>query len=255
MPMLDRDEYLHAISADGRRLAESAARAGLDAPVPSCPGWAVRDLLSHMVGVYRNKEVIIRERLQQRPGLVHPDAKWGPDPHDDVVGLFWSSHEALCEALRREDPTTPVWTWYPPDQSVQFWLRRMAHETVVHRVDADLAAGDVAPIHARVAADGIDELLDVYLPTDLDDVDEELGPGGRSVHLHAHDGAGEWVVHLLPRGIEVVREHAKGDVAVRGSAEDLLTWLYGRADLSGLDVVGDVSAAEELRAYVRIGTQ
>src|SRR5215469_3181220 len=42
-----------------------------------------------------------------------------------------------------------------------FWIRRMAHETLVHRADAQLAAG-AAPeplIEAEVAADAIDEWL------------------------------------------------------------------------------------------------
>ena len=54
---------------------------------------------------------------------------------------------------------------------------------------------------------------------------------GESYHLHRTDGDGEWLVRLGPDGVvEAERAHAKGDVAVRGSAEDLWLWTTGRLD-------------------------
>jgi len=70
-----------------------------------------------------------------------------------------------------------------------------------------------------------------------------------SVHLHCTDTDGEWLITRLDAdGIEFRREHAKGDVAVRGRADDLLLWLWRRAD-SGVEILGDASVAERFRAF------
>jgi predicted lipid carrier protein YhbT len=58
-------------------------------------------------------------------------------------------------------------------------------------------------------------------------------------------------VRLEPSGIEVERAHAKGDMAVRGTASDLLCWLSRRGDADRLEVFGSESALSDFREQVR----
>jgi uncharacterized protein (TIGR03083 family) len=120
-----------------------------------------------------------------------------------------------------------------------FWVRRRAHETTEHRVDAESAAGNVAAIDPAFASDGIDEYLMMFAPR----FGAGLGELGGSLHLHCTDVEGEWLIVPGPDGIVVTREHAKGDVAARGRAEDLLLLLWGRRGPSdatpAVEVFGD----------------
>jgi len=227
----DRADYLRAITDESAALLDAAVRAGLDAPVPSCPEWNVADLLAHIGGVQLWAAEMSRaapdaERVPRDPNAVpEPDAR--PD-------WFRGATEELVRALDR-DIDEPAWTWIPP-ATVGFWQRRQAHEAAMHRVDADLAAGDGTPtIDAALAADGIDEFLSVVQafskPT--------LTGTGETLHFHCTDVEGEWLVRRQPEGIVLEREHAKGDVAAKGSASDLLFWMQGRGPIDALDVFGD----------------
>ena len=64
---------------------------------------------------------------------------------------------------------------------------------------------------------------------------------GETIHLHCTDGEGEWLVRLAPDGATVTREHAKGDVAARGTASDLLLLVWGRITPDAVDVFGDAA--------------
>ena len=120
--------------------------------------------------------------------------------------------------------------------TVGFWQRRQAHETAMHRVDAQLAAGEVATIDGALAADGIDEWFTIVGNTPWRS--PPTGEG-ESLHFHCTDVEGEWLLRLLPDRFDVERIHAKGGVAARGTASDLLCWLQGRGDLTRIDVFGD----------------
>ena len=64
-------------------------------------------------------------------------------------------HGELRAEFRAREPGAPAPTWFGPDQTVGFWIRRMAQETVIHRIDAELAAGlPVTPVPGDLAADG-----------------------------------------------------------------------------------------------------
>jgi uncharacterized protein (TIGR03083 family) len=159
---------------------------------------------------------------------------------------------ALVEQLRRVPADEPCWSWWPTDQTVAFWARRMAQETLVHRWDAELGAGvDGAPADPALAADGIDEYLDVFVGMMRG---TNASPGsGETFHVHCTDTAGEWLIAFPAAGERTLtREHAKGDVAFRGPAEGLLLFLWGRmpAEEAGVDTVGDASLARRWRDLV-----
>jgi uncharacterized protein (TIGR03083 family) len=191
----------------------------------------VADLLAHIGRVHR----WAAGNAERAPG----DGFWSgneieiPEP---VARPRWVREGAgtLMQVLDRV-PERPAWTWMPP-HTIAFWQRRQAHETAMHRVDAQSAAGDPRPIDASLAADGIDEWLEIVGKTPW-----RSPPTGHGecLHFHCTDVEGEWLVRLGAEGVEVERIHAKGDVAARGSASDLLCWLQGRGPLDRLEVFGD----------------
>ena len=151
--------------------------------------------------------------------------------------------------MRTVDPATPVWTFSRSDRTATFWHRRMAHETVVHRVDAEQATGAVGPLDPALVLDGIAESLEVFVSLMAR---RENDPATATVHLHATDVEGEWLVTLGGNTVAVEHGHAKGDAAVRGTAADLYLWLWGRNDGAGLEVFGDPAMAEKLRSLTTV---
>jgi uncharacterized protein (TIGR03083 family) len=134
-----------------------------------------------------------------------------------------------------------------------FWARRMAHETLVHRADAELAAGDEPAIAPGLAADAIDEWLTVVTaPADgAADPRARALPPGRILHVHATDHglgeAGEWLISHAAEGVTVRPGHGKGDAALSGPAADLLLVLLGRkpSGRTAAQVFGDSALLDQ----------
>jgi uncharacterized protein (TIGR03083 family) len=241
-------DYLRSLRDDGAALATAAGR-GLDPPVPACEGWTVADLVLHTGMVHRHKLEIVRGRLAQPPDPWPPPAP----PRAELLGWYRQGLEELATVLEATDPETRVWTFHRPDQSVAFWRRRMAHETAVHRVDAESAHGQPAPVPAPLAVDGIDEVLDVFLVPFSER--EAVGGGGETLHLHATDAEGEWRLRLLPAGVEVGQGHGQSDATAAGTASDLLLFLWGRAGPEPLERSGDPALLPRVRELAAAATQ
>jgi uncharacterized protein (TIGR03083 family) len=241
-------DYLQSLRDDGAALA-AAAREGLDPPVPACEGWTVADLVLHTGMVHRHKLEIVRGRLAGPPRPWPP-----PSPaRADLLRWYEQGLAELVTVLEATDPAAPVWTFHRPDQTVAFWHRRMAQETAVHRVDAESAHGDPGPVPAALAADGVDELLEVFLTLHAEG--EPVAGRGETLHLHATDADGEWLVRLLPAGIEVGQGHGRGDASAEGSASDLLLFLWGRAGPEPLARAGDPALLPRVRELAAAATQ
>lgn len=241
-------DYLQALRDEGTALV-AAARLGLDPPVPACPGWAVADLVLHTGMVHRHKLEIVRGRLAEPPDPWPPPAP----PRGELLGWYEQGLEELLTVLEVADPETRVWTFYRPDQTAGFWRRRMAQETAVHRVDAESAHGGPRPVPAALAADGVSELLEVFLAPHAEG--EPVGGRGESLHLHATDTEGEWRLRLLPAGVEVGRGHARADATASGGASDLLLFLWGRAPADPLERSGDPALLPRVRELAAAATQ
>jgi hypothetical protein len=106
---------------------------------------------------------------------------------------------------------------------------------------------------AELAADGVGELLEVFLAPFLDG--GPVGGRGESLHLHATDTEGEWQLRLLPAGVEVGWGHARGDAAATGTASDLLLFLWGRGQADRLERHGDPTLLPRVRALAARATQ
>lgn len=244
---MDAARAIVQLSRDGRALADAAAAAGLDAAVPSCPGWSVRDVVQHTATVYRHKIAVLDGLLTE------PPTEWPTEPPDgDVLGWYADSLAALVAALRAHPAETPVWTWYDPDRTVGFWARRMMQETVIHRADVELASGEPHHVDAAVANDGIDEVLDVMLRYDTEAYADAPG-SGQTVEIQTSDAA--WHVTLGPDAAALSRGHGPADATVAGTPSHVLYWLWGRASDDAVSVRGDASAVASLRAAVAAVTQ
>jgi uncharacterized protein (TIGR03083 family) len=243
---MDRGAYLEHLKADGHQLAD-VAEGHLDAPVPTCPGWSVADLVTHVGGIYAHRADVVANRRTTAPDGPRPQ----PDPGEDLIAWTRRHLDALGTALATTPPETPVWTWSPDDQTVGFWCRRMAQESLVHRIDAELAVGTLGPIDALLAVDGIDELIHVFLVPEV----PIAGLGGSGQVVALQSGANLWHVALQPDRVVVAPLEAEPDVMVQGVPEALLCWVWGRTDDGAVSVEGDVGALTILRHALVHATQ
>jgi uncharacterized protein (TIGR03083 family) len=241
-------DFLRALRDDGAALAAAAGR-GLDPPVPPCDGWSGADLVLHTGMVHRHKLEIVRGRLAEPPRPWPPPAP----ARAALLGWYQQGLAELVTVLADADPETQVWTFHRPDQTVAFWRRRMAQETAVHRVDAEAAHGDPRPVPAALAADGVAELLEVFLAPHAEGA--PVGGRGETLHLHATDTEGEWRVRLLPAGVEVGRGHALADASATRTASDLLLFLWGRGPADPLERAGDPALLPRVRELAAAATQ
>ena len=217
--------HLSAFHTDAARVA-AAVREAPTAPVRHCPGWTVADLAVHLGVVHR----WAAEAVHSEHAPKQARERWAVETDlPDLAGWYEECAAHLGSVLDSLDPDAPAWTFGPP-RTGRFWFRRQTQETSVHRWDAELAAfGEPAPIDPELASDGVDEALGTLLPRRRSLSKAEAG--GETFHFHRTDGDGEWLVRFsADGGVETEHTHAKGDVAVRGPAEQLLLFLWHRAD-------------------------
>ena len=243
---MQRDRYLEHLGRDGHRMAD-LARGDLGATVPTCPGWALRDLLAHTGAVHR----WLAEGARVDTGSLPDIALLGERPTDDdaTAGWFRDGVDAAIATMSTIDGGAARTTWFPPDQTAQWYFRRITQETLVHRLDAELATGQVTDVDPELAADGIAEMCEVFIPSAAG---QPIGGDGRTLHLHATDADSEWLLTLHADRVDVDRGHAKGDAAIRGAARDLLLLTWGREPLGEIEVFGDESVADTFRAAAKI---
>jgi uncharacterized protein (TIGR03083 family) len=235
-------EHVTAIRREGASVTEAARTAGTEAPITSCPDWTVADLLSHLGRIHR----WVTDLVRTRPAP--PTGNWrGLEPPPDASRIAWFDEgwRVFADTLAGVHADAEVWTW-TPNRTVGFWSRRQAQELAIHRWDMQTALGDPQPVDRALAVDGIQEVFDI-LPA-RPGVAPITGTG-ETIHLHCTDGDGEWLVRLDPDGVKVTNEHAKGDVAARGTASDLLLLVWGRIPPERVDTFGD---AELLRRWQQL---
>jgi uncharacterized protein (TIGR03083 family) len=228
-------DFLRRDSAD----FADAARDNLAARVPSCPDWTVEQLVAHLTVAHFFWRLIAERHVQDHRELENVEPPTPADP----VEFFLDHANRFADLLQAENPETPVWTW-SKRKNIGFIQRRMAHETAVHRWDAQLAAGDPEPIAGDLAADGVDEFFENFLGAK-----KPVTRDGELVHMHRTDGDGEWLIRLSADGAHVSHGHEKGDAAVRGSASDLLLVLWRRLEPDAVDVFGDRAVLDRLLAH------
>lgn len=252
-------DYLRHVAEESERFLEVLAPLDPDAPVPSCPDWSAADLLWHLTEVqaFWCADVERRATSPSSPGLVRPEE------YGELLLLFRRESSRLVEVLASADPSTAVWTW-SDDQTVGFVMRRQAHEALIHRIDAELTADLDSEVDGELAADGVDELVMVFLTGT-----EPWGrfePNGPTVRLVSRDPEGVWGLQLgsfsgtSPDGAvydamphAVVTDPLLAERVIVGSAADLDVWLWGRG--RSRELRGDPAVMEAVRERAALRTQ
>ncbi|HEV7825342.1 MAG TPA: maleylpyruvate isomerase family mycothiol-dependent enzyme [Mycobacteriales bacterium] len=244
--MTGKDFFLDAVRRDGETFLAAARGADLTAPVPPCPKWTVWDLVRHLGVVYHWQRTHFVRGETSEPAHERTTAPEG----EAVYDWFAAQHAAVLDALAGLDPDTPAWNWSVQPETGAFWHRRMAQETAVHRWDAQSAATLPQPIEARLAADGVGEVLEVFLPGG-----RRMGPEDADgvVRLVATDTGDEWAVRVRGTELAVLDTDTLLDAgpgaqsAAAGTASDLLLALWGRVQFDVLQVEGDLRLLSALR--------
>ncbi|MFC7878068.1 maleylpyruvate isomerase family mycothiol-dependent enzyme [Isoptericola sp. NPDC057391] len=257
-------DALASLARDSALLVAAVHAAPAGAEVPACPGCTAGDLAFHVASVQSFwASVVGRE-----PGAGLPGGDVVPleRPADDgaLAALVRDATAWLVAALAGRDPGEPCWYWHPEGHSVGWVTRRQQHEALVHRVDAEQAAGQgVTPLDPGIAADGVDEVLDVLLGGHPAWTTFTPAGGTAAVVVEAPgETPHRWDVELgrvrgtgpesgraydVPGG-RLAPPGDRPDAVVVGAAADLDLWLWGRGGPEGLRVTGDPAAVEALRA-------
>ncbi|GAA5064062.1 uncharacterized protein (TIGR03083 family) [Thermocatellispora tengchongensis] len=233
MTLLGHERYCREIAEQTGMIRRLLADADLSTPVPTCPGWSLATLVRHVAGNLHTLDAAVRNGSADAPDTPVP-ADTGRDAEKPGVLDAWLADGATrCAAsLRKAGADVEVSVW-GLEQLSGAWARRAAHDAAVHRADAAFALGQGYTLAQDLAADAVDELLELF--QDLrDSVPRLAGLRGRnrSIHLHATDTppelTAEWLIELEPEGFAWRRAHAKAGVALRAPLADLLLILYRR---------------------------
>jgi len=245
MQPISTERYCAGILSSTDIFARLVDGADLTKKVPTCPEWTLRQLATHLGRAQRwAAQIVVTRSAEMIPFREVPDGRLPDDPARHADWLR-AGAERLVTALR-DGGSDPVWT-SAGIRPASFWARRMAHETAVHRADAELAAGLRPTFAPDLAADAIDEWLGFLSGPAPEEQDRRLEalPDGMVLHVHATDnqlgGDGEWMVRREGSQVLVEHGHGKGDAAVRGPAGSLLLVLVRRVppDDPQVEVLGD----------------
>lgn len=241
--------HREAIAADTARMVALVKGADPAAPVPGCPGWTLADLVKHTGSVQRWFSVLLRQCVQERPRSRDVELDL-PAREDGYADWLTASADVAASAFTTVDADAPMWAW-GADQHARFWVRRMMIETLVHRTDAEAAAGVPSVIDSGLATDAVDEFL-VNLPYAAFFAPKvaDLRGDGETLRFRTTDTGGDWLVRLRPDGFGLEPDaaaDAHADATVQGSAADLLLLVYGRRDRSS-DAF-EVSGNEDLLTH------
>jgi uncharacterized protein (TIGR03083 family) len=255
---LDSEEYLRHLASESSRFREVLSSCAPSARVPGCPDWNAADLLWHLTEVQGFWAHVVATR--PRPPDDHPEPKRASG-HEDMLAAFDERSRELQEALAAADPADEAWTW-STDHTVGFILRRQALEALVHRVDAEQAAGVESPLDPQLATDGVDEVLDVmyggcpdwgsfsplphYLRLDITDTATQVW-----VQLGRFSGTDPEGVRHEEDDIHVVADPGvEPDAVISGPASPLLTRLWRRGDGSQIHLAGDLKIVDHFRQVI-----
>ncbi|MGD2051069.1 MAG: maleylpyruvate isomerase family mycothiol-dependent enzyme [Acidimicrobiia bacterium] len=239
--------YLGALEMEGARTAAAAETGGLTTPIPTCPGWTMWDLIRHTGAVHRwATDIVATPRTEEW----WVDFEGGPWPEDaELIDWFRSGVAGLLETLRAAPSDLECWAFLAAPTPLLMWARRQAHETAIHRLDAETPTGGVSDFDPAFAADGVDELLSCHLPRR-----SPRTPSGQPVviQVRATDSGDEWSLLAGAGPISTPHRGARADCRVEGRACDLYAFLWNRRDATGIEVGGDATLMDWWRERVRV---
>ena len=264
---MEPDEHTSALEREGAALASAAGRRGLSAPVPACPGWQVRDLLRHIGYVHRWAATYVGQARQEMIDEPPESEILQGGPADaELLGWFRDGLGELVGTLRSADPGLTCWTFFAAPSPLAFWARRQAHETAIHRADAEGAPGDagtppgpspVTPFPAAFAADGVDELLTGFAPRARFRAGADHGGSRLRLLVQAADTGDAWLTEI---GARVTAQRcgepaqaAAAECVLAGPASDLYLALWNRQPMADpVTVTGDAAVLALWRDRIRV---
>lgn len=235
-------------------MAAAAGRAGLDAPVSPCAPWRIKNLLRHTGFIHRwAAGHIVSPSEHVRDGPSEEEIRRGGAPDAELLDWFRDGHAALVQALQGADPALETATFLAAPSPLAFWARLQAHETAIHRADAETAAGDMPSYRAEFAADGIDELImgfgrgSKYRP--------QAGQPG-TLRILGADTGDSWLVRVEDGRCQPELEPApaeQADCVVSGTASHVYLFLWNRAPAQGqVAITGDPAVLDLWKSGVRV---
>ncbi|GGR52765.1 uncharacterized protein (TIGR03083 family) [Nocardioides luteus] len=266
MTRLTPAAYLDHIRTESARFRAVLADTSPTAPVPTAPEWTAADLLWHVAAEVQHFWTYV---LESRPAT--PTEETYPEPerpkdadYQELLENFDRMNATFIETLEKTAPDEPTWSW-SDDQTAAFTYRRQAHEILIHRIDAELAAGALTPLDPALAADGVEEVLDIFyggkpgwasftggddfVRVDAVDTDTQTWVQLGRVSGTSPDGErleDEPDLSVLPA--DQIPAGTEPAVVVEGTAADLDAWLWRRLDDERITVTGDTSVYDRFRA-------
>lgn len=239
-----------SLRREGELLISAAEQSGLDSEVPTCPGWRVRDLVHHTGGTHLWAAAHVTEQRREQLGPDEMATLKSPRPADDLLlGWYRAAHQGVVEALEQASPQLSCWTFLPAPSPLVFWGRRQAHETEIHRSDAEMASGSITAVPAVAALDGIEEMLFGFAARPR----RIAVDGPRRLRLTASDSPGEWLVEIGSSGVKAWRDGGTtSDCQVVDTASNLFLLLWNRRPGDGPEVSGDRDVIQLWRQSIRV---
>lgn len=246
---MDVAEHIAIVAKEGKLLSEAAERNGLDAHIPTCPEWDMRDLVRHLIEIHLWAAAHVAQphpkpRIDDLSELTAfwPDlAVFWPDD-DDLVNWYLDTNANLVRVLESAPFDVECFTFLPAPSPLAMWARRQAHETAIHRFDAENAIGVASVFDPEFAADGIDELVACMAPR----AQSFPVASDQTMQVFAEDTDDHWLVEIGPGGISTSRQGGPADLTLTGTASNLYLALWNRGDDSNITVTGD---ADLLKAW------
>jgi uncharacterized protein (TIGR03083 family) len=260
-------DYLDHLARESARFAAALRDTKPDVAVPTCPDWNADDLLWHLAGVQWFWGTIVRERLTETEQANKLDRPTRPDDRDGLLDFYDQVSGDLGSALAATPPDTTVWTW-ADEQTAGFIRRRQAHEALIHRIDAEVTAGERTAMDTALSSDGVDEVLRVIYGG-APPWGEFTPDPASTVRVRTTDTGGSWLLTLghftgtdpddgvTHDGPDLrVAESDPGSVAaveLTGTAADVDCWLWHRPTLGEVVRSGDAQVLAAFDAAIAPG--
>jgi len=243
------EEYRKAFEDATTRIADLAAGDG-HRRVPHIAAWTLADAVTHVGLVF---SFVAKSVSQGGPIGNTGVAAWANDPDNrphtaQLSEWFQTAANEVVDVIWQHDSNDEVWTSSQSTNQAKYWMRRMTQEATVHRWDIEAVTASNTAINAGIAVDGINEFYDFFVSERMPTAFAGVG----TIHLHATDADGEWMITRHKDGIDVESAHGKGDVAARGPAGDLLLLVWNRVHHSTLETFGNTDLLDDHQRLLRV---